>query len=118
MNEHTDISRRSLFQRTSDGLFGMALASLVSADVYGQSLKAEAAPELSGPPRPLTHFPAKAKAVIHLCMQGGPSQVDLFDPKPALKKFDGKEPPRDLTQNAVFENDRRGQLMQSPWKFR
>ena len=50
-------------------------------------------------------------------MHGGPSQVDLFDPKPALVKFHGKSPPRELTQNAVFENDRNGSLMQSPWQF-
>src|SRR5947207_8565398 len=39
------------------------------------------------------HFPAKAKAVIYLFMHGGPSQVDTFDPKPALKKLDGQTPP-------------------------
>ncbi|MEO2024260.1 MAG: DUF1501 domain-containing protein [Fuerstiella sp.] len=109
INQHT--TRRSFFRNTTDGLFGAALASLLSNDVYGQSLE-------SGLAAPKTHFVPKAKAVIHLCMQGGPSQVDLFDPKPALKKYDGKEPPRELTENAVFETDRRGQLMQSPWKFR
>src|SRR6266436_1142655 len=40
-----------------------------------------------------THFSAKAKSVIYLFMHGGPSQVDTFDPKPALKKLDGQAPP-------------------------
>lgn len=104
MTKSTANTRRNFFQRATDGLFGASLASLLSEDAY-------AAP-------PTTHLPGTAKAVIHLCMQGGPSQVDLFDPKPALKKFDGQTPPRELTRNAVFENDRRGQLLQSPWKFR
>ena len=69
INQHT--TRRSFFRNTTDGLFGAALASLLSNDVYGQSLE-------SGLAAPKTHFVPKAKAVIHLCMQGGPSQVDLF----------------------------------------
>ncbi|MDP7017290.1 MAG: DUF1501 domain-containing protein [Pirellulaceae bacterium] len=67
------------------------------------------------PKRP-HHRPA-ARSVIHLCMQGGPSQVDLFDPKPALQKYDGQTAPRELTGNAIFEKDRQGKLMVSPWKF-
>lgn len=108
--------RRTFFQRAGDGIYGAALASLLTQDVYGSAAVGthQGSQNLSGRPQ----FPGSAKAVIHLCMQGGPSQVDTFDPKPALKKFDGKEPPRELTENAVFENDRRGQLMQSPWNFR
>ena len=39
------------------------------------------------------HFPPTAKSVIFLFMSGGPSQIDLFDPKPALTKWDGQPPP-------------------------
>lgn len=120
IDEPTDpglLVRRSFFDRAKDGLFGAALMSLLSDDACGSSLEPSASDKY-GLSRKQPHFPAQAKAVIHLCMQGGPSQVDLFDPKPALKRFDGQTPPRELTENAVFENDRRGQLMQSPWTFR
>ena len=44
-------------------------------------------------------FPAKAKNVIFMFMEGGPSQLDLFDPKPELKKWDGKPLPASLTKD-------------------
>jgi hypothetical protein len=119
------LTRRRFFDRVGDGLFGAALTYLLGSDLYG-SQKLLAAESNHGqvsstgvfdltPKQP--HFEAKANSVIHLCMQGGPSQVDLFDPKPALKKYHGKTPPRELTKGAVFENDRNGSLMQSPFKF-
>src|SRR5262245_63163881 len=86
--------------------FGMvALADLLNRDA------ARAAP--SGPlaPKP-THFPAKAKAVIWLFMEGAPSAFDLFDPKPELDKNDGKRVKID-----VF-NGSPGPLMKSPFEFR
>lgn len=106
-------TRRGFFDRIGDGLLGAALTSLLSDDLYGNpspQRRFDLEPE-----RP--HFPARANSVIHLCMQGGPSQVDLFDPKPALKKHHGSSPPRELTENAVFEKDRDGSLMQSPFAF-
>lgn len=111
----TQPSRRSFFEHAADGVFGAALATLLCREGLGES-RAAKTPALDLTPKP-SHFPARAQAVIHLCMQGGPSQVDLFDPKPALKKFHGKTPPRELTENAVFANDRDGSLMQSPWSF-
>ena len=47
------------------------------------------APRRTGDPRP-THFPPKVKRVIHVFLEGGPSHVDLFDPKPELSRLDGK----------------------------
>jgi hypothetical protein len=83
----------------------VALADLLNREA------ARAAP--SGPlaPKP-THFPAKARAVIWLFMEGAPSGVDLFDPKPALDKNDGKRVKID-----VF-NGSPGPLMKSPFKFK
>ena len=60
------------------------------------------------------HFPPRAKRVIHLFMNGGPYQGDLFDPKPALKKFAGSKPPG---ADLVTERPTAG-LMPSPFKFR
>src|SRR5215471_12896804 len=71
--------RRRFLQRTSAGLGIAALASLLGEE-------ASAAP----------HFPAKVKNVIYLFMAGGPSHVDLFDPKPKLQELHGKEIPKSV----------------------
>jgi hypothetical protein len=63
-------------------------------------------------PRP-SHFPAKAKHVIHLFANGGPSQVDTFDPKPLLKKHAGKPLPKTLRTER-----RTGAAFPSPFKFK
>jgi len=72
-----ELTRRQLFGRASAGIGGAALASLLGE---GRSF---AAP----------HFAPKAKRVIYLFMHGGPSQLDLFDHKPGLKKLHGQEFP-------------------------
>src|SRR5687767_6775834 len=82
----------------------VALADLLNREA------ARAAPAGPLAPRP-THFPAKAKSVIWLFMEGAPSGVDLFDPKPELDKNDGKRVKID-----VF-NGNPGPLMKSPFKF-
>ena len=113
----TELSRRRFFDRMTDGLCGVALSSLLGQQVFGaETHHAQNLPENLQPRRP--HFTPRATSVIHLCMQGGPSQVDLFDPKPALKKYHGQTAPRELTGNAVFETDRTGKLMQSPFEFK
>ena len=113
----TELSRRRFFDRMTDGLCGVALSSLLGQQAFGaETHRAQNLPENLQPRRP--HFTPRATSVIHLCMQGGPSQVDLFDPKPALKKYHGQTAPRVLTGNAVFETDRTGKLMQSPFEFK
>ena len=66
----------------------------------------------AGAPKP--HFPAKAKRVIYLFLNGGPSQVDTFDPKPALIKNHGQAMP----SASGDANEVRGTLMQSPFSFK
>ena len=61
------------------------------------------------------HFKPRAKRIIILFMHGGPSHIDLFDPKPALQKNDGKPPPFERTRVKFAA---RGNLLASPWKFR
>src|SRR5439155_23868557 len=72
------------------------------------------------PPHPLaarpSHHPAKARAVICLFQHGGPSQMDLFDPKPELNKWNGKEyPHKDLE---IHFEKQAGKLLESPFRFR
>ena len=71
-------TRRHFFQRSAGRLGAMALAHLLRAERYVDPL----APHM--PPAPAT-----AKSVIFLFMPGGPSQIDLYDPKPELAKWQG-----------------------------
>src|SRR5262252_5346943 len=77
----TRFNRRELLSRAGAGFGMLALADLLQRDGLADTAK-------KGP-----DFPARAKSVIWLYMEGGPSAVDLFDPKPELTKFDGKQPP-------------------------
>jgi hypothetical protein len=77
--------------------------------------QAQAAPTDLHPLAPKKpHFPAKAKQIVHLFMNGGPSQVDTFDPKPMLDKYHGKALP---TQNLRTER-KTGAALRSPFAFR
>ena len=115
--ESSELSRRDMLRRVGTGLGTLGLAAILSEEA---SLSAFAAPSqgMKGPAlNPLDarpgHFPARAKRVIHLFMNGGPSQVDTFDPKPALEKYDGQRPP-----HADLKTERKtGGLMRSPFKF-
>ncbi len=102
-------TRRDFFRNVADGLHGAALYSLLGQDLH-------AAGSFDLKPKP-THFAPKAKAVIQLFMNGGPSQVDLFDPKPMLTKLAGTAPSRELSF-AISNGDTPGLLMPSPFHFK
>jgi len=105
-----NLSRRNFFSRIANGVHGAALTSLLSAATT------ETGPRVYDlKPRP-PQFEPKARAVIHLFMNGGPSQVDLFDPKPALQKFAGTAPSRDIVSEIEFA-DQVGGMLPSPFKF-
>lgn len=111
-------TRRDFFSRFSDGLHGAALAWLLGGDLFSSNpaLANSALPTVYDLKPKIPHIAPKAKAVIQLFMNGGPSQVDLLDPKPALEKFSGQSPGRDLASQirAVREA---GGLMPSPFRF-
>ncbi|AGA30241.1 hypothetical protein Sinac_6139 [Singulisphaera acidiphila DSM 18658] len=115
MPDHTQdpsrMSRRSLLQRSALGLGALGLGDLFSAQkVYaGPSLEGGAGDALA---TKLPHFPGKAKRVIHFFLNGGPSQVDTFDPKPALLKYAGQPAPENLTTER-----KTGAAFPSPFKF-
>jgi len=91
------INRRTFLGRAAYGLGGLALASLLDPKM----LRAAEAPATStrwrGTINP-THFPVRAKRVIHLCMAGGPSHLETFDFKPRLKELHGQSFPDSFTQ--------------------
>ena len=66
---------------------------------------------LMGPRNP--HFPGRAKRVIHFFLNGGPSHVDTFDPKPALQKYAGQPMPTNLTTER-----KTGAAFPSPFSFK
>jgi len=101
------MDRRQFLERAGAGAGLLALADLLNR---GQLLANESLPNRPASSAP--HFPAKANAVIWLFMEGAPSIVDIFDPKPELDKGDGKQIKID-----VF-NGNPGPLMKSPFKFK
>jgi len=105
------LTRRSFFKHVGAGIQGAALMHL-----FGQNLLADERSAVPGfRPQP-PHVPAKAKSVIHLFMNGGPSQMDLFDPKPALDAHHG-EPYFSKIAGEIENIKDAGALMRSPFKF-
>ncbi len=96
--EHTAMDRRRWLQQLGGGIGSVVASSGLSASA-----------SVTGP-----HFRPRAKRVIHLFMNGGPYQADLFDPKPALLKYEGQRP-----EGADLLTERRtGGLLPSPFQFR
>lgn len=109
------LTRRAFFTRVAGGIYGAALTYLMCRDGYGASAAEQKHLVQDLKPRP-PHFPARAKAVIHLFMNGGPSQMDLFDPKPMLDKHHGK-PYFDRIAGEIENIGAAGALMRSPFRF-
>ena len=107
MNDHHNFghggfvtSRREFLQRCGMGLGALAIPSLSAQSISPLSARP---PQTKG----------KAKAVIHLFMNGGPSQVDTFDPKPELTKYNGKKIPLELKTERPT-----GVALGSPFEFK
>src|SRR5438477_13084716 len=106
--EDRNLSRRQLLCRCGMGMGALALSNLLAQTGFAST----------APINPLApkspQFPGKAKRIIHLFMNGGPSQVDTFDPKPALEKYAGKALPMDYLPT----ERKTGAAMASPFKFK
>src|SRR4051794_5139122 len=109
--EDGSLSRRQLLHRCGMGMGAMALAQLMAQVGFASESSAGAPINPLSPKAP--QFPGKAKRVIHLFMNGGPSQVDTFDPKPSLAKYAGKTLPGDYLPT----ERKTGSAMPSPFKF-
>jgi hypothetical protein len=106
-----DMTRRALLGRTGAALGSLALASLLDESVAAQSSGVLGRP----------HFPPRAKRVIYLFMSGGPSHLDLFDPKPKTRALHGQELPPSVkgTQRVtLMTRDQKGfPIAGSPYRF-
>src|SRR6185503_1360646 len=93
------VSRRWFFRQCGVGLGSIALGSMLGADkAFGAGV-----PKLTNPLAPRApHFTPKAKRVIYLFMGGAPSQLDLFDNKPALAKYNGKPVPAEVVMGQKY----------------
>src|SRR5271167_345295 len=107
------LTRRYFFKQSAFGIGAAALGSLLHP-----SLSSAAAPATNplSPKPPM--FPAKAKSIIYLFMAGAPSQVDLFDFKPTLQKYDGQNVPEELMKGERFAFIKgTPRLLGSPYEF-
>ena len=104
------LSRRQLLRCCGMGFGTLALADLFDRTGFASESKGGLNPMAPKPP----HFPGRAKRVIHIFANGGPSQVDTFDPKPALAKYAGKPIP---SGNPKTER-KTGVAYPSPFVFR
>lgn len=108
------MSRRAMLSRCASGFGAVALAALTRDPAYGFDDSGDTVAGVSGHG---PHHQVRAKNVIFLYMDGGPSQVDTFDPKPTLDKYNGKSP-GSFFDVAPTQFNNNGNLLASPWKFK
>src|SRR5690349_19800332 len=124
LEEQITLARRKFLTSTASGV-GLAalapmfreeglLASASLASFSGKSAKSNDPLAVKKP-----HFAAKAKRYICIFLEGGPSQMDLFDPKPQLNKLNGQPLPESMTKNVrfAFLQKDTATIMGSPRKF-
>jgi hypothetical protein len=106
------LSRREVLCRIGGGIGGLGLATVfMDAGLFASEQPGGAVNPLA--PKP-PHFPARAKRLIFLFMNGGPSHVDTFDPKPELTKLSGKPVPESFAKK--LKREPKGNLLGSPFK--
>lgn len=108
-------SRRHLLSRLGNGMGLLGLAAVMQPESQSSTVSPVTNLTSHGPlaEKP-AHFAPKAKRIIQLWMNGAPSQVDTFDPKPALKQYAGQRPESTVTLKTEFET---GSLLPSPFQF-
>jgi hypothetical protein len=110
--EDAFLTRRQFLRRCGMGMGALSLASLLGET--GILIPSAHATEAVNPLAPkLPHFPAKAKRVVHFFLNGGPSHVDTFDPKPSLAKYAGKPLPGEY----IKTERKTGAALPSAFKF-
>jgi len=110
-NPSSLMSRRHLLREASMGFGALAFSGLMNREAEAVAAARSANPLAAKP----SHFPARARSVIFLYMDGGVSQVDSFDPKPRLAREQGQKP-KFKVDATVFNNN--GNILASPWEFK
>ena len=109
---HGRPSRRELLARASTGFGALAFGALFGRPARALGRGTEAPLAARAP-----MFRARARSVIYLYMDGGPSQVDTFDHKPLLERYDGQDPREVIGELEKTQFDDVGQVLRSPWDF-
>ena len=107
-------SRRDMLLKAGAGFGALPLAWLASQEKAVASVSAAANPLAGKQP----HFPATAKRVIYLFMEGGPSHIDLFDPKPLLNKLAGQQLPDSFGKVILAMGESNAPLLESKRKWK
>ncbi|AMV20712.1 DUF1501 domain-containing protein [Planctomyces sp. SH-PL14] len=116
MSSSLPLSRRSFLAQSGMGVGSVALAWMLQQErAYAKPKSVTAKPHNDLLPRE-THFPGQARAMISLFQHGGPSHMDLTDPKPELQRLSGTDYPGEVQFS--FVNDASKKLLGSPWTFR
>lgn len=116
-NTPSVLTRRSLLQQSGCGIGSLALTGLVNSSVHAGPAPRRVANSPLANRQP--HFPARIKRVIHLFMNGGPSQFDTFYPKPKVQELSGQALPESIKkQLQLTQRKRVGTLYGSPFRFR
>lgn len=104
------MTRRDMLRNCAGGFGAVALTALMNDRAFGML------PKPLAPKKP--HFPATARNVIFLYMDGGPSQVDTFDYKPTLEKYNGQDPREVIGKLAPTQFDNVGKILKNQWEFK
>ena len=112
-----NLARRHFLAKNAFGIGGVALAWLLKRDgLLAEPTRPELEPRrFDLTPKPTHHTP-RARAMISLFMQGGPSHIDLLDPKPVMARYDGQPFPGTIRYDNAAEASAR--VLASPWRFR
>jgi hypothetical protein len=102
------LTRRHFLQASGFGIGGLAFSWLLNQEGQAGATPSDLAPRRG-------HFPARAQAMVHFMQNGGPSQMDLFDPKPELQKRSGQSTPQSIE---IYQMGNSDKLLGSPFKFR
>src|SRR4051812_15322113 len=118
MNPHAcHQTRRHFLTKNAFGVGGLALAWLLNEDgLLAEPSRPELEPRHHDLTLKPTHHAPRAKAMISLFMQGGPSHIDLFDPKPLMRRYDGRAFPGSIKFDNAAEASTK--VLASPWSFR
>src|SRR5687767_10014643 len=115
---HNPMTRREILKRATLGFGSVALMDALARRSFASLLSAGATPRVAGPLAVRSpHFPARAKRVIYIFLDGGLSQVDSYDYKPLLQRDDGKPLPASIAK-PKFSFAPTGQILRSPFKWK
>src|SRR5215469_14266197 len=116
MDMRRRLTRRDFLQTSGFGIGGLALTYLLNQEGLSAAEHDSAGTSV---PQDLTprrgHFPARVTAMVHFMQNGGPSQMDLFDPKPELQKRNGQSTPESVE---IYQKGNSDKLLASPFPFR